>query len=100
MIEDSSRSALLQSDFSRHHSKKLPLLCKFVDDEYEICCFYYLVKIDDVGMSDFFHYVYLSLNPDLIVLVLNAVLIDDLNGYFLSSLDVNALFDFSKGALA
>lgn len=99
LVEYPASCSLLQSDLVSHHAEEFTLLCELVDDEHVICCFDDLVEIDNVGMSDFLHDVDLSLDADLVILILNAIFIDDLYGNFLASWDVNGFLDLSECAL-
>ena len=100
LVENPACRSLFQPYLVGHDSKQLALFCKLVDDEHMVCSLDDLVEIHYVGMPHFFHDVYLSLDADLVVLVLNAVLINYLYGHFLPGWDMDCLFDLSEGALS
>lgn len=100
LVEDPACRPLLQPHLVGHHPKQLALLCELVDDEHMVCGLDDLVEVDDVGVPHFFHDVDLSLDADLVVLVLNAVLIDYLYRHFLSGWDMYGLLDLAEGSLA
>ena len=98
LIENSASCPLFQSDFSRHNFKQLPLLCILSDNVDVFSCLYDLIEVYDVGVPDFLHDLYLPLNSQLIILILNRFFIDNFNCYFFPCWNVNGLLNLSKSA--
>ena len=100
LIEDLPCCLFLQSNLVRHDAEQFTLLGVLANDEDVIICLDDLVEIDDIGVADFLHDLYLTLDSQLIIGLLDAVLVDYLYCDLLASWNVSALLNLTESALA
>ena len=95
-MEKSTGFTVLQSPLLDNIVKKFSSTCIFHNQEKLLRSFYNLIQLNYIRMSDYFQNVDLSHHSCNISLVLNLVLFEDLDGYFLLRQLMNTFSDFTK----
>lgn len=96
LVENPSSCPLFEANLCGHYSEEFSLFCKLSDNVDMVCGLNDLVEVDNVRMPDLFHDLYLPLDSQLVVFVLNRLLVNNFDGHLLSSRYMNPLLDLPE----
>ena len=99
LLEQPACLLFLQMVLGSDVVKQLSIAAVLHDQKQPLRCFYDLVHLNDMGVSDDFEDVDLSLNTLNIVYIVNFPLFKNLDGDLLACVDVISLLDLSESAL-